>query len=85
MNIQIGIKPTYCSHYTQVLYKFSLYASTIFINDKNVVITRHVYGINFIRYVKNQKIAIPNNFYFILGSNGTKGHKQEAKNRPWLS
>ena len=33
-NIQIGIKPAYCSHYTQVLYKFSLYTSTIFIQDE---------------------------------------------------
>jgi hypothetical protein len=38
INIQIGIKPTYCSHYTQVLYKFLLCTSTIVINDKNVII-----------------------------------------------
>jgi hypothetical protein len=38
INIQIEIKQTYCSHYSQVLYKFSLSTSTIFINDKNVVI-----------------------------------------------
>ena len=44
INIQIGIKPTYCSHYTQVLYKLSLYTSTIFINDINVVITFFAHG-----------------------------------------
>ena len=44
INIQIGIKPTYCSYYTQVIYKFSLYTSTIFINDKNVVITFSAHG-----------------------------------------
>ena len=44
INIQIGIKPTYCSHYTQVLYKLSLYTSTIFINDKNVVIKVSAHG-----------------------------------------
>ena len=80
INIQIEIKQTYCSHYSQVLYKFSLSTSTIFINDKNVV-----YGISFIRYAKNQKIAIPNNFYFSFRSNEAKGPKQEAKHRLWLS
>ena len=44
INIQIGIKPTYCSHYTQVLYKFLLYTSTIVINDKNVIIKFSAHG-----------------------------------------
>ena len=44
INIQIGIKPTYCSHYTQVLYRFSLSTSTISINDRNVGIKFSAHG-----------------------------------------
>jgi hypothetical protein len=36
--MQIEIKHVYCSHYTQVLYRFLFYTSTISINDKYVVI-----------------------------------------------
>ena len=86
INIQIEIKQTYCSHYTQVLYKFSLSTSTLSINDNNVVIKFSARLWNKLHQVRNnQKSAIPNNFYFSFGSNETKGPKQEDKNQLWLS